>query len=81
MKIPDANFQMVSIQCANFLKNPSTHLLENAWTKSCPQMGDRQTDGQTNRRTDGLTNRPTDRQGETNIPPKLRLLGINIVKQ
>ena len=80
MKIPDANFQMVSIQCANFLKNPSTHLLENAWTKLCPQMGDRQTDGQTNRLTNGLTNRQTDRV-KPMYPPNFVCGGINIVKQ
>ena len=31
----------------NFQKNPCTHVLEHAWTKSCPQAQiDRQTDGQ-----------------------------------
>ena len=53
MKIPDACFQMVSNQYTNFQKNPCTHLLEHAWTKSCSQTGDRQTDG----------------HGEANIPP------------
>ena len=59
MKIPGAHLQMVSNECANFQKNPCTHFLEHAWTKSCPQTGDRQ----------------TDRQAESNISPKLRLGG------
>ena len=32
-------------------------------------------DRQTDRRTDGQTDRPTDRQGDSYIPPKLRLRG------
>ena len=46
----------------NFSKNPCAHLLEHAWTKSCPQTGqtDKQTDGQ------------TDEHDEIN-PQKLRL--------
>ena len=51
MKMPCAHFQMVRKKCANFKKNPCTHLLEHAWTKSCPQTGDRERDGQTDRRT------------------------------
>ena len=51
MKIPDAHFHIVSNMCINFQKNPCTHFLEHAWTKSCPQMGVRQMD----RQTDGGT--------------------------
>ena len=40
-----------SNQCTNFQKNPCSHLLEHAWTKSCPQTGVWQTKGQTDRRT------------------------------
>ena len=64
MKIQGAHLQMVSNECANFQKNPCTHFLEHAWTKSCPQMGDRQ----------------TDRQAESNISPKLRLGGGGIIR-
>ena len=52
-----------------FQKNPCSHLLEHAWTKSCPQMGVRQTD----RQADGQSNR----QSEPNIPLELRLRGYN----
>ena len=64
MKILGAHLLMVSNKCTNIQKNPCTHFLEHACTKSCPQTGDRQT----HRRTDG--------QAETNIPPKLRLRGV-----
>ena len=59
MKIPGEHLQMASNQCSNFQKNLCTHFLEqgnesleHAWTKSSPQTGVRQTDGQTDRRTD-----------------------------
>ena len=45
---------MVRNQCTNFQKNPCSHILEYAWTKSCPQTGDRQTDKQTDRQTDRM---------------------------
>ena len=56
MKISGAHLQMVNNQCTNFKKNPCTHIIEHAWTKSYPQTRNRQTDGQMNG------------QGETNIP-------------
>ena len=57
MKIPGAHLQIVSNQCTHFQKNLCTHLLEYAWTKSCPQTGDRETDGQTDRWKDRQTDR------------------------
>ena len=44
MTIPGAHLQLVSNQCTNFQKNPCTHFSEHAWTKSCPQTGDWQTE-------------------------------------
>ena len=46
MKISDAHLQIVSNQCITFQKNPSSHLINHAWTN--PQTGVRQTDGETN---------------------------------
>ena len=47
MKIPGVNLHIVNNEYTNFQKNPCTHVLEHAWTKSCPQAQiDRQTDGQ-----------------------------------
>ena len=47
MKIPGVNLHIVNNKYTNFQKNPCTHVLEHAWTKSCPQAQiDRQTDGQ-----------------------------------
>ena len=40
--------------------------LEHAWTKSCPQTGGRQTEGQRQQ-----MDRQTDEQAETNIPQPL----------
>ena len=46
MKIRGAHLQIVSNECTHFQKSRCTHILEHAWTKSCPHTGtDRQTDG------------------------------------
>ena len=47
-KFTGAYPEMVGNECINFQKNPCTHFFEHAWTKSCPQTGDRRTDRQTN---------------------------------
>ena len=44
MNIASAHLQMMSNQCTDFQKNPCTHFLEQAWTKSRSQTGDGQTD-------------------------------------
>ena len=41
MKIPGVNLHIVNYKYTNFQKNPCTHVLEHAWTKSCPQTGHR----------------------------------------
>ena len=52
-----------------FQKNPCSHLLEHAWTNSCPQTAVRQTDGQSNGRD------------ETNIPRNFVCGGITMVEE
>ena len=39
------------------IENPCTCLIEYAWTKSCPQTEDRQTDRRTDKQTVGQTDR------------------------
>ena len=46
MNISGAHFQIVSNKSTHFQKNPCTHFLEHAWTKSWGK------DGQINRKTD-----------------------------
>ena len=72
MKIPGAHLQIMSNKCTNFQKNPCIHLLEHAWTKSCPQTGDRKTD----RQTDGQMDRQTDRVKPIYPPQTLFAGGI-----
>ena len=43
MKTPGAILQMVNNQCTNLQKIHAS-MLEHAWTESCLQKGDRQTD-------------------------------------
>ena len=58
LKIQGAHRQIMINECINFQKNLCTRFLEHAWTKSCSQTGDRQTDG---------PDRQNDGQDETNI--------------
>lgn len=48
--IPDAQFKIVSNDCTNVQKNPSTDFFERAWIGI-----DRQTDGRVDRQTDVQT--------------------------
>ena len=57
MIITGAHLQTVVNECTHFQKNPCTHFLGHAWTKSCPQTGDRRTDKQTDKQTDRRTDR------------------------
>ena len=47
MKTLGVHFQLVSNECTHFQNNLCTYFLEHAWTKSCQQTRDRQTDSQT----------------------------------
>ena len=58
LKIQGAHLPIMIHECINFQKNPCTHFLVYAWTKSCSQTGDRQTDG---------PDRQKDGQNESNI--------------